>query len=144
MNNQRQNKKTGFSLLELILAVAIFSLGGVTMATLMVDSSISTKLGAERTEALFYAKEGMEAVRSIHDTAWADLTVGSHGLDYTGGAWVFSGTSDLINNKYTRVVEVEEVSSNTKNVSLTVTWDLTSNRTAEVVLHTIFTNWLNN
>jgi prepilin-type N-terminal cleavage/methylation domain-containing protein len=140
----RKNKKTGFSLLELILAVAIFSLGGVAMATLMIDSNISTKLSAERTEALFYAKEGLEAVRSIHSNAWADLAPGSHGLNYDNGVWAFSDSSDLINDKYTRVVEVEEVSSSTKNVSLSITWNLTTARVAEVILHTVFTNWLNN
>jgi len=137
------NLVCGFSLLELILAVAIFSLGSIAMATLLIDSNISSKLSLERTEALLYAKEGIESVRSIRNSGWLNLTDGSYGLVNDGSTWFFSGASDLIDDKYTRVVNVQTVSTSTKSVSITVEWDLTPVRTSSVVLNTIFTNWVN-
>jgi prepilin-type N-terminal cleavage/methylation domain-containing protein len=138
-----KNKKEGFSLLELILAIAIFSLGSVAMSTLLIDSNITTRLGTERTEALFYAKEGIEAVRSIRDNSWAGLEIGTHGLDNSGVAWAFSGALEEINGKYTRTVEVSSVSTSTKNVSVNISWNITSGRTASTTLETVLTNWRN-
>ena len=135
------NLVCGFSLLELVLAVAIFSLGSVAIATLLIDSNISSKLSLERTEALLYAKEGIESVRSIRNSGWLNLTDGSYGLVNDGSAWIFSTTSDLIEDKYTRVVNVQTVSTSTKSVSVTIEWNLTPVRTSSVVLNTIFTNW---
>ncbi len=134
-------RQAGFSLLELTLAIAIFSLGSVGMATLLIDSNLSTKLAGERTEALLYAKEGIDAVKSIRDSNWDSVSVGVHGLVSNSGAWVFDGSPDLISGKYTREVDVVSATSTIKNVSVTVSWDLVSGRPASVVLDTILTNW---
>jgi prepilin-type N-terminal cleavage/methylation domain-containing protein len=132
----------GFSLLELVLAIAVFSLGSYAIATMLIDSNISTKLSIERTEALYYAKEGMEATRSIRDnTVWADFVANDYGLTDVSGSWAFGGSFDTIDSKYTRVVGVEDVSSTTKNISVTVSWPLTPARTASVVLNSLLTNW---
>lgn len=143
MNKRRQ---TGFSLLELVLAIAIFALGSVALATMMIDSNISTKLSGERTQALLYAKEGIEAVRAIRDSGWNNIgsVIGAFGLATGGDGWILSGSSDLIDDKYTRVVDVgssSSLSSTTRLVSTTVTWALTPSRDASVVLQTILTDW---
>lgn len=140
INNIKNNK--GFSLIELVLAIAVFSLSSVAMVTMLVDSSISTRLSAERTEALFYAKEGVGAVRSIRDNSWGNLVDGSHGLDSSSGAWVLvADTPDLINNKYTRTVTISTISTSTKNIAINVAWELTTARIASTTLNTILTNW---
>lgn len=142
-----KNKKLGFSLLELVLAIAVFSLGSFAVATMLIDSNISTKLSSERIEALFYAKEGIDAVRSIKEnTAWAEFSDGEYGLDNSGGNWVLSVSPDLINDKYTRTVTVEAVEGFTtvKNVSVEIAWDLTPARRVSTVLSTVLTNWENN
>ena len=134
----------GFSLLELILAVAIFSLGGVAMATLFIDSGISTKLSNERTEALFYAEEGVEAVLLIRDgSVWADLVDGEYGLDNSSGDWVFTAEPDLIESKYTRAVTLtaSTTATSTIDVSVNVSWELSSAHIASTTLNTIITNW---
>lgn len=135
----------GFSLLELILAVAIFSLGSVALATLLIDANISTKLAIERTQALFYAKEGIEAVRAIRDNDWATLNVadGANGLTSAGGTWVFSGASDDPdgNSIYTRIITVDTVSTSTKSVISTISWDLNPARNVSISLETELTNW---
>jgi len=137
-------KNSGFSLLELVLAIAIFSLGSIAMATLIIDSNLSTKTAIERTEAIFYAKEGLEAVRSIRDHAWADLTDDNHGLNFEAeGSWRFNGGAyDLISDdKYTRVIAISDLTADTKQIISTITWDITPSREASVSLTTILGNW---
>jgi len=145
---KNSNDKNGFSLLELVLAVAIFSFSSFALATMIIDSNISTRLSADRTDALLYAKEGVEAVRSIRDnnwTAWASTTVGNYGLSINtaSGTWQFSSTSDLINNKYTRTVNIatDPVASTSKDVTVNIAWNLTSGRIASTTLVTVFSNW---
>ena len=124
-SKNKKNKNLGFSLLELILAIAIFSLGSFAIATLLIDSNISTKLSMERTEALIYAREGIETAKFTKNNAWEDLV----------------STTTVINDKYTRMVNVTEgSSSSTKNVSVTVTWYDDKN----VILNTVMTNWRGN
>lgn len=136
------SKQKGFSLLELVLAIAIFSLGSIAMATLIIDSNLSTKMAIERTEAIFYAKEGLEAVRSVRDSDWADLDAGNYGLNFEAeGSWRLINDPDLINNKYTRTVSISDRSLDTKDVVSTITWDVTPSREASVSLTTILGNW---
>lgn len=141
--------KSGFSLLELVLAIAIFSFSSFTLATMIIDSNISTRLSADRTEALLYAKEGVEAVRSIRDNdwaTWASTTDGYYGLliDEASSTWAFNAsTSDLINDKYTRMVNLAtdlEVDTS-RDVSVNISWDLTSGRIASTTIGTVFSNW---
>lgn len=144
MNYLRKNKKLGFSLLELVLAIAIFSLGSVAMATLIVDSNLSTRLSLERNEALFYAKEGVSAVMSIRNgVPWAEIVDGSYGVEYTADEWAFTVDPDVINDKYTRTIDImdSEIASSTKDVTVTIEWNLTPNKISEVVLNTLITNW---
>ncbi len=144
MKKRIRNKiNKGFSLLELILAVTIFSMSAYSLTALLIDSDISTRLNTEKIEALSYAKEGIVAVRSIRDNSWSDLGLGNHGLT-NDGSWSFSDTQDTIDDKYTRVVNVSDIATSTKNISVTVTWNLTESRPASVVLNTVLTNWRNN
>ena len=138
-----KNKKRGFSLLELILAIALFSLSSYAMATLLINSSLSTQLSLDRTEALLYAKEGVEATRSIRDTDWSSLTAGNHGLYSTGSVWTFSGSSDIIEGKYNRTVGISTVSSSTKNISVTIQWAPTPAGSSTITLQTVLTDWIN-
>lgn len=143
--NKKNNKK-GFSLLELILAIAIFSLGSIAMATLLIDSNISTKIGSERTSALFYAREGAEAVRLIRDNSgWSSLIDGTYGVSNAGGDWSLAGDSDLIDDKYTRTIGIYDHPTYTlmKNIIVTVSWNVTSGRTATTTLNTMLGNWKN-
>ncbi|OHA53600.1 MAG: hypothetical protein A3A30_00400 [Candidatus Terrybacteria bacterium RIFCSPLOWO2_01_FULL_48_14] len=105
-------KKNGQSVVEIILAVAVFSI----IASGVVVLGVGTLQGYLRTQdesrAIEIVQEGMDAVRSIRDRNWSSLSVGSHGLSDTGGLWVFSGVSEIV-GKYTRTVTVNSVSRNT-------------------------------
>ena len=138
--------KRGFSLLELVLAVAVFSVGSFALATLLIDSNISTKLSTERINALLYAKEGIGAVQSIRNSGWAALTDGNHGLSHANSSWSFVSSSDLIDNKYTRVISIASTNppaTSSKTVTANVSWYLTPVRIASTTINTVLTNWGN-
>ena len=64
----------GFSLLEVILAVALFLILTTGGITLIVQSYNSNRLGAEFATATEFASEGIEAVKSIKNQAYSNLT----------------------------------------------------------------------
>jgi prepilin-type N-terminal cleavage/methylation domain-containing protein len=144
--NTRKNR--GFSLLELVIAIAIFAFGSFAMGAMLIDSSVSTNISIERTEALFYAKEGLEAVRSIRDNDWntvSALTDGNHGITISSSTWNFNNVADTLNTKFTRTIYISASSTASflKNVAVTVDWPLQSGKLATTTLNTIVTNWIN-
>lgn len=130
----------GQSLIELLLAIAIFVIAVSALAFLILDGYVSGRLAEEITIANFLAEEGMEATRSIRDNNWNDLTTGSHGLAISGNNWVFQGISETI-DKFTRLITVENVNLDRKKVTSQVTWQFAEGRPQEVKLVTYLTNW---
>ncbi|MBN1779251.1 MAG: hypothetical protein JW816_03465 [Candidatus Buchananbacteria bacterium] len=103
----RQNK--GMSLIEVILAVGLFSLFATALVGLLIISYGSNLQAAQRDQASFYVQEGLEAVGAIRRQAWNYLIDGSYGLTKENGYWEFSGESDLIDDRFTRVVTISSV-----------------------------------
>ncbi len=105
-----KNNKDGQSLLELILALAIFSLIAVAMITMANGGFVALEQGGEQTEAENLAQEGIEAVRSIHDRAWNELTHNQSGVSASSSSWNFlgEGTTETI-GEYTRTISFEDV-----------------------------------
>ncbi len=136
----KQTKEKGFTLVEVLIAAAIFVLFVSVMVALIVDVYTSQRASEEYTEATFLAHEGLEAARAIRDFNWANLTNGPHGLVLSGGVWTFSGTSDSLGN-FTRQITVTEIDPHRKQVTSQVTWPITPVRTGDVTLDTYLTNW---
>lgn len=93
LQNNIWRKKEGMSLFEVLLAVAIFGIGIGTIAHLYLGSHYASLHSVEKNIALFYAKEGIEAVRSIRDGDISALmnvvAIGGVTIDKTTG--VFTG-----------------------------------------------------
>lgn len=139
MTNQR-----GQSLIELLIAMAIFVLVSSAVLFVILDVYLTDRAARERTRAVFLAKEGMEAARSIRDNNWDDLTQGDHGLAIMGNRWVFLGSQEdlsAILRQGTRKVTVEEIDTDRKKITSQVSWQLTDVRPQQVLLVTFLTNW---
>jgi hypothetical protein len=97
--------ESGFSVVEIILASAIFMIFSSGAIFVVLQSFDANRLGAEEATAAQLASEGIEAVRSIRNQSFANL-VNSTGTGVTrnaSGVWIFSGTNNTV-NKYTRVI----------------------------------------
>ena len=95
--------------LAVVGIVALFGLFATALIGLLINSYGSNFQAAERDRATLYAQEGLEAVWSIRRQAWNLLTNGDHGLDSARGYWQFAGNSDLLEDKYTRVITITDV-----------------------------------
>jgi Tfp pilus assembly protein PilV len=142
MNKNQYSK--GQSLLELIVAIGIFSLVITGLTFFIFDSYLANRLSYDLTKADFLAEEGVEAVRSIRDNNFSDLTTGTHSLAISGGHWIFQGIEENLSSQLNggkRVVSIEDIDSNRKKITSTVSWKFTENRPEEIKLVSYLTNW---
>ena len=107
-------REAGFSVIELILAAALFMIIATGSITVILQGLDSNRLGEEQTVANQYATEGMEAVRSIKNQGFSNLTAVNptpRAVNPIAGVWAFGadGTSNQFgpNNKYTRTIKKE-------------------------------------
>ena len=79
-------KSTGFSLIEVLVALVILSISLLALAGLMGTTSQNTSFGGHITEAATFAQDQLEQLRS---TSWGaiangtDTRAGSSGISYT-------------------------------------------------------------
>lgn len=148
--------KRAFSLLEVILASAIFVIFASGAIVAILGGLNLNRLGSEYTIANQYAAEGIEAARSIKNQAFANLvnTVGT-GVTKTGGVWTFSGANN-VSDKFTRVISIADVyrdvsgnivasggtlDTSSKKATSTVSWNFSPGKNNSIDSISYFTNW---
>lgn len=131
----------GFSSVEIILASTLFVSLVLAFVGAYLYGSEGAMLSGNRARAVFYAEEGLEAVRNIRDDDFANLVDGTYGLSSAGNQWNFSGASDT-SDIFTRAITVTSAGADRKNITSTVTWEQNQVRTGNVSLTTRLTNWL--
>ena len=140
MNKVLRNQK-GIGLLEIVLAVAIFTVGIASVGHLFVSSYLSSAYSTERQKASFLAREGVEALRSIKGSGFDELSViEGGGVDYTSDRWQLIESSTEI-DQFTREINIEEVSEDQKLVEVIIGWENIRGREDQVILSEIFTSW---
>lgn len=133
-------QKNGFSLIEVLLASALFALIVTFLIGAYLYGQESAVISGERMLAAHLAEEGLEAARNMRDADFANLVDGTHGLARSGGVWTFSGSSDAT-DAFTRQLVVFPVDAQTKLVTSSVTWQQTGQRQGTLTLTTHLTNW---
>lgn len=118
------SSKRGFTLIEVLVSLAIFSTGMLAVVTLSSQTQLLTRAGSVRTRAALLAQEGLEAAVA---EGYASLPTGSLFLDEPS----LSALGDEF-QYYSRQVSVQNVTSEMvttdtdtgmKVVSATITWD---------------------
>ncbi len=61
--HSKEKMRRGASLLELILAIAVFMIGSATIAHLYIGAQSAVVYSIDKTQAIFLAKEGVEIAR---------------------------------------------------------------------------------
>lgn len=118
--------KDGFSLIEILIAMGVFVLSVSAISFIILDAYIAERAGRERTQAVFLAEQGLEQARLIRDNDWFSLV---------------STGPEIIDNKFTRTMTVEDLDSDTKRITSQISWNLTETRSQDVSLITYLTNW---
>lgn len=160
-------EQSGLSVIEVILAAAIFMLFASAAVIVILGGFNTNRLGAEETIANQFAAEGIEAVKSIKNQAYSNLnavnpTPRAVRRNTTNNVWEFDptdGSSDTLthnaSDNYIRQVKVENVNRDgggnivtsgtndpdTKKVTSTVSWNFNSARPESVVLSTYLSDW---
>lgn len=111
----------GITLVEVILAIALFTFIGVGLFLAAWGTIQGTQVNQQHQQALALAEEGLEAARSIRDQGWSNLTAGTHGLTSSNGYWEWNGISNAI-GIFTRQLTVIDLESNRKEVVSLVTF----------------------
>lgn len=132
--------RRGFLLVEIILSGSLFILFLSAFAGVFYYAILSSSGAGDRARAIMYAEEGQEALRSIRNSSFANLSDGTYGLVYSSSTWLLSGSQDM-SGIFTRQVTISSIDANRKNVVVRVTWPQTANRTGSVSVSGRFTNW---
>lgn len=86
----RQNNQ-GSSLIEIVVALAIFSLISTSLASLLMGSFGLLTRQSEIAQANNLADEGIEAVRFIKDNKWNNLLYSQSAVNRDSGQWELTG-----------------------------------------------------
>ncbi len=114
--------QSGQSMTEVVVALAVITMGFLAVGAMIVPAARTTQGGLARLQATFIAEEGIEAVRSIRNAGFADVSPGVHGLQVADGRFEFVVGSDS-EDQFTRSVEVVDLDVSTKQVTSIVVWD---------------------
>lgn len=105
----------GQSLLEMVFAIALFVLGIVTIAILLVDAYGSLQSNTHTYQASLRAKEGIAAVRALGASDFDAIPTGTYGLEMVDGKWVLSATPDT-DGVFTRTITIADIDEETKQI----------------------------
>ncbi len=153
--------KSGISILEVVLAVAVFAIFGVPAIGAIVRGFSVNRLALEEVIATQFASEGIEAMRSIKNQSFSLVvdTTAAGVVRNGSNVWAFSGLNNTYAapKTYTRILKVESVNrdgsgnivptptgtvdSLTKRVTSTVTWSFSTGRPESVSLSAYLSDW---
>ncbi len=136
----QQKNSAGFSLIEVILSIALFSLVVAAFTGAIIYAQQTAVIAGKQERASLILEEGLEVARNIRDSGFNNLQDGQHGLAINNGSWSLSGSSD-ITDIFNRSVNIVSTSTSTKDVTVTVTWDQDFQRAGSLSANTILTNW---
>jgi prepilin-type N-terminal cleavage/methylation domain-containing protein len=130
----RTSKKLGFTLIEVMGAIVVLSIGVLVAYAAVQRMIIQTNSAASRLTAAYSAQEGIEIVRNIRDTNWVTGNVWNTGLNdgiyqvnynnyslagYTGG---FAGYSTGVNSKFQRKITLTGQADGSIRITVEIMW----------------------
>jgi len=141
---QKNRKNTGFTLVEVLVALFIFSLTVTAMMAVFASGLSSINVAKKKMVAEYLAQEGIELVRNIRDTyALSETTSGAGWTSFLNelgnsdcdeicsfnDTLISSSTIGILNSGaitsagFTRYVRKVEMSANEVKIFSTVSWN---------------------
>ncbi len=109
------NKKSGFTLVEIILAIALLSLAVSVIVTAFINSGNAQEISGLRSRAIMKTEEGLEVMHNLRDASFANLVDGAWGLTTVTNQWATVAGSDT-DGTFTRTITVSSLNSTTKDL----------------------------
>ena len=140
MITNRKINEPGFSLIEVILATAIFvMLISALSASLVYGIQLAFQSGTT-SQAAYIAQEGIEIFRNYRDEDFSNLNDGTYGIEISDNQYQIVPGRDT-DGVYTRIVTISTIDSDTKQILSEVSWDQGVRGSGSVELASYFTNW---
>ena len=151
----KNQKFAGQGLIEIIVAMAVFSLIASVMMQMVLGGFLTMSRGGEHTVAEALAQEGIEAVRAVRDRDWDSLNCANCVVSISEGEWILSeGVSEVI-GEYQRIITIGDVYRDdnnniaesgaldpyTKLVTVTTSWTVRDGIVNTVTRTEYLTNW---
>lgn len=118
---QKHCSQIGESLIEILFIIALISL----MLPILFYGFISANQGKpqqnQRLIALSILKETEEALRNIREAGWINLPVsGTYHPTISGSTWILNPNSEVLENGFTRSIQISSVYRNTEGTIVPV------------------------
>ncbi len=134
--------RQGFSLVEVLLAIAVFALIATSIIYLLIDAGTANHQNKDRIVASALVDQGLEATRVIRDANWANISAGTFGLIQNDNRWQLFGDSDIDpTNRFTRRISISKITDDRFQVTLTVTWQSILGFESNISATTYLTHW---
>lgn len=135
-------KFNGFSVVEALLAIALFALTATIMINSLVYVLEANKTATDLNHGAFLADEGLEIVKGIRNEFFTNLANGQYKIVLTGGKYQLQSGIESIDG-YTRQIIIDNtgLDAYTFNITSRVTWP---NRTGAIQTYNVetqLTDW---
>ncbi len=140
MKKEYSHTNKGFSLVEIIVSVAVFLVFVIPITDTVVNSKIQIRSSVNKSKATYLADEALEVLRNLRDIDFSNLIDGDHGLGVVNSQWSLIGNSDTT-DIFTRVVNISTISETQKEISASVSWSDQISSFNLITHNTYLTDW---
>ncbi len=133
MKNKISKLNKGFSLIEVILSLAVLAIATTVYMTSILDNEENIFLNAKRNTANNLAKEGIEAIMNIRDNNFTNLVDGNYGISEINNQISLIPNSDTRNNQI-RTITISSINTKLKKVEVSVSWQENERRNSNITL----------
>ncbi len=156
--SKHYSQRYGQSIIEIIIALAVFALISAAMTSMVAGSFTSLLKGGEFIRAEALVQQGAEAVRAVKDRAWNEIIYDQSAVSISGNQWDFDGEgTDETIGKFTRTISFSDICRNdsdnivdcpgdyndiySKRVDLSVEWTSNPGVTNSIQRILYLTDW---
>jgi len=139
-----KHKQNGYSVLEVLLAGAIFALAASGIIAAIIFARQSSETANLRDEAQAMAREGVTALKSIRSRDWSSVSTGNGqalSFDESSSQWSLipnPSSSDDTKGRLTRRIDITSGDlPETKDVTVRVEYPLNRADTGEITLNSL-------
>src|SRR6056297_729328 len=156
--SKHYSQRYGQSIIEIIIALAVFALISAAMTSMVAGSFTSLLKGGEFIRAEALVQQASEAVRAVKDRAWNEIIYDQSAVSISGNQWDFDGEgTDETIGKFTRTISFSDICRNdsdnivdcpgdyndiySKRVDLSVEWTSNPGVTNSIQRILYLTDW---